>query len=64
MSLHLKSAYHLGPHIDPRKRRAEVQVDEVDLFTLGPHFQQHEAFPARTNTEFVEACLAAAPAFS
>ncbi len=26
----------------------------MDLAALGPHFERHEAFPARTNTEFVE----------
>lgn len=31
-----------------------LQVDEVDLDTIGPHFESHAVFPARTNTEFVE----------
>jgi diaminopimelate epimerase len=26
----------------------------VDLESIGPQFENHEAFPARTNTEFVE----------
>ena len=31
-----------------------AQVDEVDLAAIGPLFESHEVFPARTNTEFVE----------
>jgi diaminopimelate epimerase len=30
------------------------QVDDIDLEKIGPLFETHEAFPARTNTEFVE----------
>eukprot|EP00887_Chlorella_sp_A99_P004341 scaffold15.g4341.t1 len=31
-----------------------TQVDELDLPRIGPLFEHHPAFPARTNTEFVE----------
>lgn len=31
-----------------------MQVDDVDLAAVGPHFERAAAFPARTNTEFVE----------
>ena len=31
------------------------QVDALDLYTIGPQFETDAAFPARTNTEFVEA---------
>lgn len=30
------------------------QVDEIDIFTIGPKFEKNPVFPARTNTEFVE----------
>eukprot|EP00898_Chlorokybus_atmophyticus_P005770 jgi/Chlat1/6194/Chrsp427S05729 len=29
-------------------------VDALDLYTIGPMFERHEMFPARTNTEFVQ----------
>lgn len=32
-----------------------LQVDELDLAKIGPSFEHHEMFPARTNTEFVQA---------
>lgn len=32
----------------------DVKVDEIDLEAVGPLFERHPAFPARTNTEFVE----------
>lgn len=31
-----------------------IQVDSLPLAQLGPHFETHPAFPAKTNTEFVE----------
>ncbi len=31
-----------------------VKLDEVDLFRVGPMFESHPVFPAKTNTEFVE----------
>ncbi|KAK9922012.1 hypothetical protein M0R45_030496 [Rubus argutus] len=31
-----------------------LQVDELDLAEIGPKFEHHEVFPARTNTEFVQ----------
>ncbi|KAK7853002.1 diaminopimelate epimerase, chloroplastic [Quercus suber] len=31
-----------------------LQVDEIDLAKIGPNFEHHEMFPARTNTEFVQ----------
>ena len=35
-----------------------LQVDALDLPQIGPPFMVHAAFPARTNTEFVQArCL-------
>jgi len=30
------------------------QVDDLDIFTIGPKFENNPVFPARTNTEFVE----------
>lgn len=30
------------------------KVDGLDLPVLGPHFERHESFPKKTNTEFVE----------
>ncbi|THG15600.1 hypothetical protein TEA_009148 [Camellia sinensis var. sinensis] len=30
------------------------QVDELNLAQIGPKFEHHEMFPARTNTEFVQ----------
>jgi diaminopimelate epimerase len=35
-------------------RHALVQVDDLDLEKTGPLFESHEAFPTKTNTEFVE----------
>ncbi|KAK6779698.1 hypothetical protein RDI58_021882 [Solanum bulbocastanum] len=32
----------------------ELQVDELKLADIGPKFEHHEMFPARTNTEFVQ----------
>ena len=29
-------------------------VKELDIEAIGPHFENHERFPKRTNTEFVE----------
>ncbi|XP_010529863.1 PREDICTED: diaminopimelate epimerase, chloroplastic [Tarenaya hassleriana] len=31
-----------------------LKVDELNLLEIGPKFEHHEVFPARTNTEFVE----------
>jgi diaminopimelate epimerase len=31
-----------------------LQVDNLDIFTIGPKFEKNAVFPARTNTEFVE----------
>jgi diaminopimelate epimerase len=31
-----------------------IQLDDVDLFRVGPMFESHPVFPAKTNTEFVE----------
>lgn len=31
-----------------------LQVDELNLSEIGPKFEHHEVFPARTNTEFVQ----------
>ena len=31
-----------------------LQIDDVDLPEIGPLFERHQVFPARTNTEFVE----------
>lgn len=33
-----------------------MQIDELDLASIGPQFESHEVFPAKTNTEFVEVC--------
>lgn len=44
----------LASVIFPKQSTAFVQVDEVDLAAVGPLFETHETFPAKTNTEFVE----------
>ena len=31
-----------------------IRVDSLPLAQLGPHFETHPVFPAKTNTEFVE----------
>lgn len=31
-----------------------AQVDDLDIFAIGPQFESNAVFPARTNTEFVE----------
>lgn len=31
-----------------------VQVDEIDLKSIGPKFECNPVFPAKTNTEFIE----------
>lgn len=36
------------------KGNQNLQVDELDLAQIGPKFEHHEMFPARTNTEFVQ----------
>ena len=33
---------------------AALSIDNIDLARVGPLFEKNEAFPARTNTEFVE----------
>ena len=33
---------------------APITLDAVDLFSVGPVFESHPVFPAKTNTEFVE----------
>ena len=30
--------------------KQNLQVDELDLAKIGPSFEHHEMFPARTNT--------------
>ncbi|KAI7996191.1 hypothetical protein LOK49_LG10G01564 [Camellia lanceoleosa] len=38
-----------------KARKSEnLQVDELNLAQIGPKFEHHEMFPARTNTEFVQ----------
>jgi hypothetical protein len=34
-----------------------VQIDELDLPNIGPQFETHPVFPAKTNTEFVEVLI-------
>ncbi|PKI60995.1 hypothetical protein CRG98_018625 [Punica granatum] len=36
------------------KENQSLQVDELNLAEIGPKFEHHEMFPARTNTEFVQ----------
>ncbi|EXB67890.1 Diaminopimelate epimerase [Morus notabilis] len=36
------------------KDAQNLQVDELNLAEIGPKFEHHEVFPARTNTEFVQ----------
>ncbi|KAB5552191.1 hypothetical protein DKX38_009502 [Salix brachista] len=36
------------------KRGEDLQVDALNLAQIGPKFEHHDAFPARTNTEFVQ----------
>ncbi|GMP50692.1 hypothetical protein CsSME_00017209 [Camellia sinensis var. sinensis] len=36
------------------KGSQNLQVDELNLAQIGPKFEHHEMFPARTNTEFVQ----------
>ncbi|CAD7702740.1 unnamed protein product [Ostreobium quekettii] len=31
-----------------------IKIDDIDLPSLGPSFENHQEFPARINTEFVE----------
>ncbi|XP_010515856.1 PREDICTED: diaminopimelate epimerase, chloroplastic [Camelina sativa] len=37
-----------------KKGGPSLKVDELNLPEIGPKFEHHEMFPARTNTEFVE----------
>ncbi|KAM6592331.1 hypothetical protein CsatA_000034 [Cannabis sativa] len=37
-----------------KKGGQALQVDELNLADIGPKFEHHEMFPARTNTEFVQ----------
>ncbi len=34
--------------------RCCLQVDDLDIFSIGPLFEKNAVFPAKTNTEFVE----------
>ncbi|KAL9257089.1 Diaminopimelate epimerase, chloroplastic-like protein [Drosera capensis] len=45
-----------NPHCVTFGQRGEenLQVDELNLAVIGPKFEKHNVFPARTNTEFVE----------
>ncbi|XP_050212313.1 diaminopimelate epimerase, chloroplastic [Mercurialis annua] len=36
------------------KDNQDLQVDELNLAEIGPKFEHHAVFPARTNTEFVQ----------
>nr|KJB62579.1 hypothetical protein B456_009G423800 [Gossypium raimondii] len=36
------------------RQSQNLTVDELNLAAIGPKFEHHEMFPARTNTEFVE----------
>ncbi|KAF8397541.1 hypothetical protein HHK36_016459 [Tetracentron sinense] len=37
------------------KQSEILQVDDLNLSEIGPKFEHHDMFPARTNTEFVQA---------
>ncbi|KAK6146947.1 hypothetical protein DH2020_017859 [Rehmannia glutinosa] len=37
-----------------KARLDDLQVDELNLAEIGPKFEHHMVFPARTNTEFVQ----------
>uniref|UniRef100_A0A2N9ETU0 diaminopimelate epimerase n=1 Tax=Fagus sylvatica TaxID=28930 RepID=A0A2N9ETU0_FAGSY len=43
-----------NPHCITFGTKGGSQVDELDLAQIGPNFEHHEMFPARTNTEFVQ----------
>jgi diaminopimelate epimerase len=45
-----------NPHLVLRIDAGPIatRLDELDLVSLGPRFEQHPWFPERTNTEFVE----------
>eukprot|EP00210_Caulerpa_lentillifera_P009676 g9232.t1 len=36
------------------KNDQPIKIEEIKLHEIGPLFEKHEVFPARTNTEFVE----------
>ncbi|KAF2288737.1 hypothetical protein GH714_011902 [Hevea brasiliensis] len=36
------------------KESKDLQVDKLNLVEIGPKFEHHDVFPARTNTEFVQ----------
>ena len=44
----------LEPHRNTEHRPLPAQVDELDIHSIGPLFESHPVFPARTNTEFIE----------
>eukprot|EP00879_Flechtneria_rotunda_P022827 GHRR01024116.1.p1 GENE.GHRR01024116.1~~GHRR01024116.1.p1 ORF type:complete len:138 (-),score=25.85 GHRR01024116.1:130-543(-) len=44
---------HIG-HTDKCSAALPLQVDHLDIFSIGPKFEHNPVFPARTNTEFVE----------
>lgn len=35
-------------------------LDDIELAQIGPLFERHAVFPARTNTEFVQVCACVA----
>ncbi|KAL6987541.1 diaminopimelate epimerase [Sarracenia purpurea var. burkii] len=45
------------------KGSLNLQVDELDLVQIGPKFEHHELFPARTNTGQILPILACSSAF-
>lgn len=54
------SVLNAWPYNHPNHKSTSIpphpfsQVDELDLFGLGPKCEKNSVFPAKTNTEFVE----------
>jgi len=42
------------PTPTPTPQKTLNQVDNLDIFAIGPLFEKNAVFPAKTNTEFVE----------
>ncbi len=47
---------HCVVRIDDERQPATLRqpLADLDLASIGPHFERHDAFPERTNTEFID----------
>lgn len=56
-TLHMPATRHAlihAPTICLPYTHVPPQVDDLDIFAIGPNFERNQVFPAKTNTEFTE----------